>query len=302
MTDTTVTMLDLVDFEPAVLRFACRHEGCLLDPPSLQAVFREWYHTGRQVSCSCEFRFVQVIPCDPDNVVLLVEWLCPKCVQDACRFVAQRIGDVREVLIGCQFNAQAGMSGTFLRVDAQHVEFESGDRIAIPAFEVSVSPVTIGQFEEFMLHADYATVAEQQGTGGNVRDNAGIRGFPSDVRGSLPATYVTLADCIAYCAWSNVRLPTESQWLAASIVESKELSPSQYRSMSFCNRENPRDLALLSYEWTCTVDNSGMGVVRAGPKWARMTDWRTRVSRHRFLVNPSHCDVMTGFRVVRSVS
>ena len=82
------------------------------------------------------------------------------------------------------------------------------------AFGLSVTPVTVSQFREFVKATDYPTAAESQPSGGSCHwRDPGFQQGPDH-----PVVCVSWVDAKAYCDWLSgqlgrkLRLPTEAEW------------------------------------------------------------------------------------------
>lgn len=106
--------------------------------------------------------------------------------------------------------------------------------VYVNAFEISVTPVSVGEFTRFVEATGYLTVAEQVGSSWVWRGDPRVRergqdhlwfqiegaswahplGKDSDVssKADHPVTHVSRDDCLAYCEWAGCRLPTEAEW------------------------------------------------------------------------------------------
>lgn len=95
----------------------------------------------------------------------------------------------------------------------------------VDPFYISVHPVTVAQFREFVQETGYATEAEKFGNSGVFNFETGewalIEGayweYPLGPGGPKakpdhPVTQVSWNDARAYCEWADIRLPTEVEW------------------------------------------------------------------------------------------
>lgn len=128
--------------------------------------------------------------------------------------------------------------------DSNPLDFEGPLRtVDLPKFEIATTPVTNRQFRDFVAATGYQTEAESAGWSFVFRllvedsvdvlgssDRApwwlGIHnanwhrpvGKEQDLSSLLdhPVVHVSFADAIAYCNWSDTRLPSESEWEKAA--------------------------------------------------------------------------------------
>lgn len=122
------------------------------------------------------------------------------------------------------------LAATFNNVLAQKMIFVKGgdyitstnQKVKLTDFYIDENEVTISQFAEFVKKTGYKTFAEEQGyaivTGGRKVPKVC---WQYDINGNLipekewvlyPVVYLTIDDILAYCKWSNKRLPTEAEW------------------------------------------------------------------------------------------
>jgi sulfatase modifying factor 1 len=130
--------------------------------------------------------------------------------------------------------------GTFVMgSDHHYVEERPAHPVAVEPFAIAAAPVTVAEFEAFVVATGHVTACEVTPlsgvpAGGGVFtppdhpvDLSDPSGWWSWVAGTSwrhplgpgsvavddhPVVQVSLADAEAYCAWAGVRLPTETEW------------------------------------------------------------------------------------------
>jgi len=233
-------------------------------------------------------------------VVALCEWLCENCVGAFIDGLSKALPELDRVELGLTDEpVSVSAADAFVEVPAQEVEFEDGRRVFVNAFEVSCHPISVSQYEAFVQATGYRTMAEREGSFDLFNQNSRTHGLGKIASRNVPAVYLSLFDCLAYCRWARVRMPTEAEWLAASIADARLYTYGAYINERFPLRKDRRFLKSVGTEWTGTFDASGKAVVRSGPRWARTNDWKEREREHRGPLDPKFYDVMTTFRVVR---
>jgi len=121
---------------------------------------------------------------------------------------------------------QTGIEFSFVPGGVFRMGADDGGEFERPVHEVNLSPywmatgtITNRQFNRFVHQTGYRTSAEQEGealtyVGETFENRPGIswKSFVTPDRLDHPAILVSWDDALAYCEWSNLRLPTEAEW------------------------------------------------------------------------------------------
>lgn len=109
----------------------------------------------------------------------------------------------------------------WIDVPTRRVLREDGSWRSVDPFQVARWPVTVAQFESFVEATDYLTTAERRGDANTFRHSATRRKLiRAQIRPEADtAMYVSYDDAFSFCTWARVSLPTEDQWLAASVLD-----------------------------------------------------------------------------------
>lgn len=208
----------------------------------------------------------------------------------------------------------------FVEVPGKEVEFEDGRVTSVPAFQIGASCVTIAQFREFERATGYVSLAERDPRGKPFYLNELVEHFSDDERADAEAFCVSFLDATSFCEWARVRLPSEAEWLAASIADERIYdrrdraswprppAGGDWRIKMSCGQEltstrvGPGDLddqpsrALGVYHCRTCQRYAGRAVVlRGGPWYFRTSDWRD--CGNRKLAAPEEWDLFFCFRV-----
>jgi hypothetical protein len=124
----------------------------------------------------------------------------------------------------------------------------------VSKFSVSVYPVTIGDFNIFCAETGYLTDAERVGSEITYRsdpellDTEGKTGVAIKDQG---ASMVSYNDAFAFCEWAEVRIPTDAEWVAASVVDWTTIYRNATRGYQ-ANYKRGR-IKHHGYEWTSSL-------------------------------------------------
>ncbi len=99
-------------------------------------------------------------------------------------------------------------------------------KVQLKAYYLGQTEVTVEQFRAFVDETSYQTEAERRGFGfvwvdGDWKRQSGAdwqdpEGQGKPAKEDHPVRQVTLQDCLAYCDWAGLRLPTEQEWEKAA--------------------------------------------------------------------------------------
>jgi hypothetical protein len=252
---------------------------------------------------------VALISQQPDFTRLQIGWVAPEDTNSVLDCIESVFPEVTAAHLGDEANCvsqktahvpEGGLRGEFVHVSERYVEFEDGRQVLVPPFHISRSLITIEQFNAFTKATSYVTTAERQGNYETYRSNCLIDGMKSEeVKASFVA-FISKNDAIAYCDWAGTRLPTEEEWLAAFILDWTPRPRDTNIAAELKRRDEPF-LISGKAEWTASVDErSGLSVVRTGPQYFVLSDWRTRIGRR--LCTTEHYEIVISFRVVQDIA
>ncbi|MCA9094341.1 MAG: SUMF1/EgtB/PvdO family nonheme iron enzyme [Planctomycetaceae bacterium] len=151
----------------------------------------------------------------------------------------------------------------------------------VTAFDISFTPVTIGQFEEFVDATHYTPVPDLiEKIPGFLVDNFKLQ-YGSNSKHVLHG--VTHDDAVAFCTWANLRLPTDAE--LKHFFESACMNNMKFKRIGVC--------------WTSTRSGNEKYVARNGPYLKDYmngpeADYRILLPKHLYEFPENPC-----FRVVR---
>jgi len=295
--------LDIVDWEPCVLRFVFG-----LPPKEFGARFerfvRQWLQSREdRHTCACRYRFAQFQEeLTQRAVIVRSEWLCELCAQELANAVQSEFPALQKVELGVRANHSPATGPEFLQILPKQVEFENSKRLEVKAFLIARHPVTISEFEKFVQDTGFVTLAEHQASSETFREHCGLSGLAASIRLDAPVQFVTLADAQAFCNYARCRLPTEAEWLAAAVIESGERPLNPLEELRMLTGPPPANLMEVN-NWDLTATSPGNGVVvaRRGPVRFLKEGWRQEplLSFNRRLLKPNDYDMSVTFRLAK---
>jgi hypothetical protein len=204
-----------------------------------------------------------------------------------------------------QTHEQLGLR--FLDIPGKTVEFEDGRTATVEPFAISKRAVTVALFEAFEKATGYVTAAERSEAAKLFRVNEVIEHMTPADRLQAPAYCVSFLDALAFCEWAEVRLPTEAEWLAASLIDDRVYDLKAGEPCPWCDARGNLIMDKLqdaleffaSKEWTSTRLPNGLVTVRGGPVYFRDNEWRNDLRSNRSFRKPEEWDLLTSFRVCK---
>jgi Sulfatase-modifying factor enzyme 1 len=298
----------LIDWEPLIVALA----GKGLEADQVEQVTRKWLAERPAASmCICHEKSLHVAQDELGRgVVVACEWMCDSCLPSYFQRLEERFPNITQARIGSGFKPAAGRSeparggdSPYVDVPEKMVELEDGRRVVVPGFRIARWAVTTREFLEFVEATGYETSAQQQGLPETFLDYPGIS--PDiDERNQASVSSVSFDDATEYCRWKGrVRLPTEYEWMAASLVDERVYDEWAERELvrdheGFLRQASlPNALGDPGGELTST-EEGGMVVVRFGPQWVRFTDWAEAPDENRCLIGKDESRFDVSFRTV----
>lgn len=304
---------NIMDWEPIQVRFLHGNGPDVKDYTTLlERLIREWSElNGRENLCDCFLSSLDVFQADDGNgtVTVWIEWCGKHCLARLLGLIESEFPEFSTCIVGYSRSEdtqdEAYKKNKYINHGRREIVFENGNVVSVPPFEVSRFPVTNGEFARFAQETSYQTSAKRLGSSEVYYNNDTIRGFDQATVDNVPVSCVSYKDADSYCMWANLRLPSETEWLAASILVDELYDDESFKKLfgrdnRFSLLDHPNALQSLSQEFTSTLSDDGRVVVRTGPRYVRSIDWEKQLSRRRSLVDQDFFDVAISFRTARS--
>lgn len=181
-----------------------------------------------------------------------------------------------------------------LTISDRWVEFEWGEKVFVPKFEVYADAVSVSEFSAFCIQARYNTFNERNGDSDTYFRNPRLEGVCNSELDKIPAYFITPTDAVAYCNFTGRKMLTEAQWMAASIIHPLA---NVSESMKIDALKNSRSQFISGQHEEFVVGKEGI-LLRKGPYWFLDKDWRESLSKNRVYISSNHADIFATFRTM----
>lgn len=190
--------------------------------------------------------------------------------------------------------------GHYVQIPNRTILLEDGSKCDVSSFVIAKYPVSVGEFREFASDAGYITTAEQRHDEYSYLANPGIDMLSPGQRDNVPANFVSAIDAMAYCAWSGHRLPTEAEWVAASLLDERvyDESMAEVTVRTRMLELRPEALGMLGGEITAPKPASSKTIVRDGPAYFWTYQGRANPGRNRRMAPLTYYEFLA-FRVCK---
>jgi hypothetical protein len=174
---------------------------------------------------------------------------------------------------------------TFISVPRKTISLDGGSKTTVEPFEIARYPVSFEQFLAFATATGHVTTAEKQGSEKTFRNPTGTGEPVPRADRKLPVSHLSYQDATDYCQWAKVRLPTDTEYLAAMILDDR-IFPRGDKDASQLQEELFLSPQALRGDWlnfTSTEAKAGI-VCRYGPPMLRFEGMRLRDPPSRIVV------------------
>ena len=150
---------------------------------------------------------------------ILFDWFPKELLEPLATELTQQFPSIYRMEVGADFESPQRDDFAFIEVPLKTAPFEDGTHVTVQPFAIAKYPVSIGQFSAFSAKTGYISLAEKCRDEFNYWHVPGRDAIPPEKQLTLPAEFLCYHDAMAYCEWAGRRLPTESEWLAASLLD-----------------------------------------------------------------------------------
>jgi hypothetical protein len=288
-----------IDWEPAALRISfCR--TVVGAEEKLRDLWPYWFQLrGQQRICDCFEKFTAIRSIDSRAIELHSEWLCEKCLPVLREQISATFPEAESLEFGYPSADRSQAGQQFLQIEAQEVTLENGRPCHVPRFEISRLPISVGDFAKFVDETGHVTVTARNGEIESFRENDQLRAMSPSERECCPALMLSYLDAVAYCAWVNMRLPSEEEVVVAASADHVEhLSVTDEMRRQVHQMIESGRIIEGGAKLTGTLSND-MVIVRRGPFPFRLSNWRTKAPKYRLLRERDNYDHVTEFHVCK---
>jgi hypothetical protein len=273
-----------VDWEPLVMRFVPSQKLRPSEAQHIARFIRIWLNAAADTQPAV-WSMAKEWDCKVSrgNIVARCEFFPPRELSRLAQELGRQFPVLQELRLGYPLNGSRTASKfDWFLVDAGNIRVGNQDFV-VKTFQISLSPVTAGQFEEFLAATGYEPVPDRIERIPNfLIDHFKLNFGPSPKH---PLFGVTHDDAVAFCNWAKLRLPSEAE--LKSFFHCACLKHQRFRFTGEC--------------WTSTGTAKDKFVAWNGPyqetgiKEPEVT-YRKELHRHQYQPLEAPC-----FRVVRNV-
>jgi hypothetical protein len=248
-------------------------------------------------TCPCSLTFLNVTTTG-NRSEILCERLCESCLETLVDDLPSVIDGLTKMEFGYPTLPESSAI-SFIQIEDQNVEFEDGHKEHVDPFFITKRPVSIEVFADFVDRVAYTTDAERDGSLETWRSNEMNSDDPRGTKSSQPVVLISFNDAEMFCKSNNFRLPSEAEWMAASLVDPKLYEPEIVSEAIYRASRSDNALQEIGDEYTGSCEEGGRVIVRRGPKWARDTTWKKQVDYNRIAIDRNLYEGYFTFRVCK---